>query len=909
MCQCAEACQYKSMPFIQLVGDQPVYALIMEVKNENPEKFEKVLPVLGGFHIQTAFLSTIAKRFCGSGLEEWVVAAGIVEAGSVEQATKGKHYKRALCIHKLVYECLVRLLIERRPLPSQSLQKTLEDIKNSGREERQGLVEEILDNPELQEFIHAVFEEIDSADSAMAKYWITYLEMVEILFMNYHALRTRDWDSYLQSIRLMQPWMAVYDNLHYTRYMTVYWSTMNNLNEEWAQFMRDGLFSASLSGRPFSAIPLDQWIEVTMNKGSKMKGGWIGITKNEAMVTIHARTTNKINKVRETLHGAADMNKRKYDHSENTKSRMVKDEQAVQDLGICIKEWESNPWDLDNSLLRTLDSGKVASPKLLSDFETAREEGERLVSEFYEERVLSNTKMLADRISLNKRHSFANPPKEGPSETAPNKTDAMESKAMKDLVVAAQSAALNMKEVMKHRVTDLPLSLFNTNKGIRKNMKSKLFGCFKTDQNVSDQEHTSVDVALIDMGFIWRFCTPSKEERESGFTWGDYAKKVYNTINKRHPNATEIHLINDRYDVVNIKDGEHQRRAGGGFMRGSPNVFPKKDNPVPSPRCFDSFFKNAMNKERLQRFLLSEFQSLASTPGDKVMLYTFKEKCINISTGAEESQFTCHQHEADTRLFFHLTLVEKPGLSVIIDAEDTDVAVIAAHVAHRTPANLYVLRRKETYECKQFCSQEMAEIVIPLHAFTGADAVSGFYGQGKARIYSKVEKSDDARKLLHDLGTSADISSNVKRDMTAFTIRTIYNDAESESLAEARASKWNNMKKKRTAMLPPDPESFDFHLQRANYQAKIWYDYSSAEPPPSPLDNGWHLEAGLILPIIFKSPPMPENLSMLLQSSAEEESSAENKEQEEEEEEEEEEESEDDTGTDTDSSSSDEEDF
>ena len=34
-----------------------------------------------------------------------------------------------------------------------------------------------------------------------------------------------------------------------------------------------------------------------MNKGSKMKGGLIGITRNEVVVTNHARTPNKINKV------------------------------------------------------------------------------------------------------------------------------------------------------------------------------------------------------------------------------------------------------------------------------------------------------------------------------------------------------------------------------------------------------------------------------------------------------------------------------------------------------------------------------------------------------------------------------------------------------------------------------------
>ena len=179
---------------------------------------------------------------------------------------------------------------------------------------------------------------------------------------------------------------------------------------------------------------------------------------------------------------------------------------------------------------------------------------------------------------------------------------------MKDLVVIAEEAALNMEEVMKHRVTDLPLSLFNTNKGIRKNMKSKLFDCFQSDQELAHQEPTYT--ALIDMGFIWRFCTPSKEEREGGFTWGDYAKKIYSTILRRHPHATEYHMINDRYDVDNIKDGEHQRRAKGGFMTGSPNVFPKTENQVPSPRCFNNFFMNSMNKERLQRFLLNEFQRI-----------------------------------------------------------------------------------------------------------------------------------------------------------------------------------------------------------------------------------------------------------------------------------------------------------
>ena len=54
------------------------------------------------------------------------------------------------------YMLFVRLL-------SRNLQKTPEDIKASERKERQVPVEEISDNPELQKFIDAAIEEINSA--------------------------------------------------------------------------------------------------------------------------------------------------------------------------------------------------------------------------------------------------------------------------------------------------------------------------------------------------------------------------------------------------------------------------------------------------------------------------------------------------------------------------------------------------------------------------------------------------------------------------------------------------------------------------------------------------------------------------------------------------------------------------
>lgn len=46
MRRCKQAAKEKLMPFIQPVGDQPVYPLILEEKNENPREFDLVLQSL-----------------------------------------------------------------------------------------------------------------------------------------------------------------------------------------------------------------------------------------------------------------------------------------------------------------------------------------------------------------------------------------------------------------------------------------------------------------------------------------------------------------------------------------------------------------------------------------------------------------------------------------------------------------------------------------------------------------------------------------------------------------------------------------------------------------------------------------------------------------------------------------------
>ena len=60
------------------------------------ELFSKLIIVLGGFHL----------------LREQAIQSEIVAKGSIDRVMFGKHYSRAVRLHKVTYEALMRLLVQ-----------------------------------------------------------------------------------------------------------------------------------------------------------------------------------------------------------------------------------------------------------------------------------------------------------------------------------------------------------------------------------------------------------------------------------------------------------------------------------------------------------------------------------------------------------------------------------------------------------------------------------------------------------------------------------------------------------------------------------------------------------------------------------------------------------------------------
>ena len=724
------------MPFAVIVGDHPVYALVLELKSENPLLFQLIIPFMGPFHIHMSFMSTIYKRFKGSGLSDVLVAAGVIAGGSADQALKGKHYKRGVRCLKLFYESLLHLALCKQlkdsPL-SREVKESLAQLRhqincNSSRNAYKKLVA----NDEIKNLVNSLFMGMEQ--SPQAQYWLSFLEMVEVLTQNIYAIRTQNWKEFKASLWMMLPWLQIYDSDRYGRHLPDFCAMLDDLPADQETYFVNGIFAQSMTGKPYSCLALDIWIETTMNKGSKLKSGWIAILKNEKQLLSHTRNANNVNRLRTKIHNDANMKQRnKTPHVDCTPRQIELDEQAMQDILQCITEFDCNPFDDKDQTLRSLQSGLPASTSLVDDFSTAKADGAAKLETFLNERVYSKAIPFYATVTRSKRKNFETQIIETTGdESSSKKVQDMERQALACIVnLVEESGGVDLEEILQHRVTEECLSLFNSNGTMRKTQKSKLVGIM----NMVPAPVPQMYVAVVDMGLLWRLATPSTEDREKSdgsiYTWLDYGEKLLSLLMARHKQACQIICINDQYNQqCIIKDSERIRRQKCPVG----NVYMHKADKFPSSREFHAILEKPENKARLQVFLQSVFTE--ANTAIEIVYTVVGGKAVNLKTGEDMPQFAFSHAEADTALFttYYEVRLTNTVIPVVLDTEDTDAYVQASYVAKQIQGPLYIKRKKELISASDLCDESMVECLIPLHVITGSDHNSGFYGLGKKTL-------------------------------------------------------------------------------------------------------------------------------------------------------------------------------
>ena len=134
---------------------------------------------------------------------------------------------------------------------------------------------------------------------------------------------------------------------------------------------------------------------------------------------------------------------------------MCRDEQAVQDLISCFKEFDCFPFDPASPALQTLQSAIPATPELIRDFKKAKQDGGTQLKVFMDERIYSKEKSNHDHIKRNSCLTFAKfPLRKVSGEALKMKQGELESRALAFVVNLVDVSGLLLPELIKHRVSE-----------------------------------------------------------------------------------------------------------------------------------------------------------------------------------------------------------------------------------------------------------------------------------------------------------------------------------------------------------------------------------------------------------------------------------------------------------------------
>lgn len=153
-----------------------------------------------------------------------------------------------------------------------------------------------------------------------------------------------------------------------------------------------------------------------------------------------------------------------------------------------------------------------------------------------------------------------------------------------------------------------------------------------------------------------------------------------------------------------------------------------------------------------------------------------------------------------------------------------------------------------------------------MHAFTGCDTTSAFYGKGKNKLLNAIE----SEKLI-EIGAVFNKPNANREDLAANAYKLICamysTKAEKQIFAKSNALSLNDLRylhyskgKKRKIFnfetLPPTEGSAKQHAYRTYYQVQMWVGNDQLKPT----DWGWEVRNNCLLPIGTKDPPMPKEL-------------------------------------------------
>ena len=589
-----------------------------------------------------------------------------------------------------------------------------------------------------------------SDESALFKFWSIYLKAVTALLALIRAERSGDWELYLDSLLCMLPVFFAYDRINYSRWLPVYIADMINL-EDTAKEVHDefkaGKFSVNRTGKSFAAVPTDQVLEQTLNKDSKGSGGLKGISNNEVartkwFLSSHVRAQLYATQKELTSKSRDDTASK---HREDNITITVKDETDIQALMSTLHKYASKMFSLEKTALINIFTGISPPTETGAQILAALTDGEKRLKEFIEDRLSQEKKTFDATLSKQKVPAFD---KKGTS-SVERKIQAKGQIPFAKLLIVGQSRNLNVKELFKHEMSNIPPALFD-NKGImRKCKKSQLVNVLEEKFLSGGGDDCTLDQrVVIGKALVIDAMVVVQSLKGTG-TFEDYSKNLFGLILSDSQGYHRVDIVFDVYDPNSIKSAERARR---GAQQMCTIQITNKDMRV--PKHWDDFLSNIHNKNELVKFLMGSWKSMSSQIPAGQTIVVSGEDVIALNDELLHTDHLISNHdEADTRLVLHASKLLKDYETVVIRTVDTDILVIALHHYQNMVSELVQDRELimwiGTGSHKRYLSVTQLNAAMPsnikdnllaAYALTGCDSVSDLFHITKARAIATLEK-------------------------------------------------------------------------------------------------------------------------------------------------------------------------
>ena len=255
------------------------------------------------------------------------------------------------------------------------------------------------------------------------------------------------------------------------------------------------------------------------------------------------------------------------------------------------------------------------------------------------------------------------------------------------------------------------------------------------------------------------------------------------------------------------------------------------------------------NKDDLFKLLATAIRDF-QFPSHKQVISTLGHNVVSSSIALNSgSELYCTHEEADTRLLFHAQHMYNKGIqSIIIQATDTDVVVIAVSASTSMPnceiwiafGNGSNLRYIPCHTISEKLGTDSSRGLLFFHAITGCDVCSSFYGIGKKTAWGVFRTNPHLHKLFAGISTLPSTLSLDQFDyIERFTILMYQRTSELTSVNEMRQQLFSQ--NRIIDNLPPTKMALEQQVKRAILVAGfIWGQTLTADPIiPPPEDWGW----------------------------------------------------------------------